>query len=135
MQEELISDYNRKFSPEEFQKRKPAQKAALKNELKNVMANLKSRYGIKVLDDDYLFAMAARKANFTMMQQVNEYREIATKKKNTKNDQKQTAALTLQQDAARRKLLESLFGAYSLFNLVDEKTIAVNPDILQKMMA
>lgn len=129
-----MQEYNKKYSLEEFAKLRPSQRTAFRNELKKLMDSLRKSNAVKVLDDDFLFSVAAAQANFTMMEMVNEYRDLEQRKKNTRGDQKQVNDLSRSQVVLRKKMLETLFGGYTLFNQVDPKTIAVNPEILKVLM-
>jgi len=129
-----MQEYNKKYCLEEFAKLRPSQRTAFRNELKKTMDSLRKSNAVKVLDDDYLFSIAAAQANFSMMQMVNEYRDIMARVKNTRGDVKQVNDLSRSLMQQRKKLLETLFGDYALFNRVDPKTIAVNPDILKVLM-
>lgn len=113
---------------------KPSQRTTFRNELKKTMDSLRKSNAVKVLDDDYLFAITAAHANFSMMQMVNEYRDIMARLKNTRGDVKQVNDLTRSLMQQRKKVLETLFGDYALFNRVDPKTIAINPEILKVLM-
>jgi len=134
MMEDLVLDLNKKFSLEEYTQLKRSQTTVYKNNLKQTIGNLKGRHTLKVLDDDYLFSLAASRANYSMMQMVNEYRELIFKQNNTKDDQKQTSLLQQKKLELRRKMLEALFGAYVLFYGVDKSTIALNPEILNAII-
>lgn len=134
MMEDIVLDLNKKFSLEEYTQLKRSQTTVYKNNLKQTLGNLKGRHTIKVLDDDYLFSLAASRANYSMMQMVNEYRELIFKQNNTKDDQKQTSLLQQKKLELRRKMLEALFGAYVLFYGVDKSTIALNPEILNAII-
>ena len=129
-----MQEYNKKYCLEEFAKLRPSQRTAFRNELKKTMESLRKGNAVKMLDDDYLFAIAAAQANFSMMTLVNEYRDIMARLKNTRGDTKQLNDLTRALMQQRKKVLETMFGDYSLFNRVDPKTIAVNPDILKVLM-
>jgi hypothetical protein len=129
-----MQEYNKKYSLEEFAKLRPAQRTAFRNDLKKLMDSLRKSNAVKVLDDDYLFSVAAAHANFSMMQLVNEYRDLMARLKNTRGDQKQVNDLSRMLMQQRKKVLEALFGDYALFNQVDPKTIAVNPEILKVLM-
>lgn len=129
-----MQEYNKKYCLEEFAKLKPSQRTIFRNELKKTMDSLRKSNAVRVLDDDYLFAITAAHANFSMMQMVNEYRDIIARLKNTRGDVKQVNDLTKSLMEQRKKVLETLFGDYALFNRVDPKTIAVNPDILKVLM-
>jgi hypothetical protein len=135
VQADTIADFNRRFSVEEYDKLKALQKDSFKNDLKKVLVNLKNIYQVQMLDDEYLFSVVSTKANYSHMQLVNEYRDLIFKQKNTKDDAKQSSEINSQKETIRRKLLESIFGSYSLFNRVDEKTIAIKQEILKKMIA
>jgi hypothetical protein len=135
VQADTIADFNRRFSVEEYDKLKALQKDSFKNDLKKVLVNLKNIYQVQMLDDEYLFSVVSTKANYSHMQLVNEYRDLIFKQKNTKDDAKQSSEINSQKETIRIKLLESIFGSYSLFNRVDEKTIAINQEILKKMIA
>jgi len=135
MQDDTISVFNRRFSVEEYDKLKSVQKGAFKNDLKKALVDLKTLCHIQMLDDEYLFSVVSTKANYSHMQLVNEYRDLIFKQKNTKDDAQQSAEINSRKETIRRKLLESMFGSYSLFNRVDEKTVAINQEMLKKMIA
>lgn len=135
VQDETISDFNRRFSIEEYEKLSSLRKHPFKNDLKKALAYLKNICQIQMLDDEYLFSVVSTKANYSHMQLVNEYRDLIFKQKNTKDDAKQSSEINSRKETIRRKLLESIFGSYSLFNRVDEKTVAINHEILKKMIS
>ena len=135
VQDDTISDFNRRFSVDEYDKLKALQKDSFKNDLKKALAYLKNICQIQMLDDEYLFSVVSTKANYSHMQLVNEYRDLIFKQKNTKDDAKQSSEINSRKETIRRKLLESIFGSYSLFNRVDEKTVAINHEILKKMIS
>ncbi len=135
MQDDAISVFNRKFSIEEYDKLKSVQKGAFKKGLKKALEDLKNLCRIQMLDDEYLFSVVSKKANYSHMELVNEYRDLIFKLKNTKDDANQAMKIDLKKETIRRKLLESMFGSYSLFNRVDEKTVAINLEMLKKMIA
>lgn len=135
VQDETISDFNRRFSIEEYEKLSSLRKHPFKNDLKKALAYLKNLCQIQMLDDEYLFSVVSTKANYSHMQLVNEYRDLIFKQKNTKDDAKQSSEINSRKETIRRKLLESIFGSYSLFNRVDEKTVAINHEILKKMIS
>jgi len=132
--EDLLLDLNKKFSLEAYAQLKRSQTVVYKNNLKQTIGNLKGRHTLKVLDDDYLFSLAASRANYSMMEMVNEYREIVFKQNHTRDDQKQTSLLQQRKHDLRRKMLVALFGAYVLFYSVDQSTIALNPEILNTII-
>ena len=135
MQDDTIFVFNRKFSIEEYDKLKSVQRSAFKKDLKKALGDLKSLCRIEMLDDEYLFSVVSTKANYSHMALVNEYRDLIFKLKNTKDDEKQVTEIDFKKETIRRKLLEAMFGSYSLFNRVDEKTVAINQEMLKKMIA
>ncbi|MBL0743567.1 hypothetical protein [Chryseolinea lacunae] len=134
MMEDTLLELNKKFSLEEYKKLKPAQATAFKNNLKQAIGNLKGRHTLKVLDDDYLFSIAATKPSYSMMEMVNDYRELIFKQRNTKDDRAQTNLLQEKKVDLWKKMLEAMFGGYSLFYVVDKSTIAMNQHILNAIV-
>lgn len=131
-----LSDVNSKFSITTFEKLRPGQKITFRNQLKEAIAKLKKDFTIDMMDDDYLFKQAGLRANFTVMQMMTELKELSFRKKTSaiQNDAAQQEALTKMQFDLRKQLTKALFGSEGIFNRVNEKTIAVDQNLFQKIV-
>jgi hypothetical protein len=131
-----LSDVNGKFSLAQYEKLKPNEKLTFKNQLKATIEKLKKSYVIAFMDDHYLFELAGAKANFTIMQMVNDWKELSFRKKTSaiQGDAAQQAELMRKQKEIRVELMKKLFGSADLFNKVNEKTIAIDQAVLQKIV-
>jgi hypothetical protein len=132
---DTLSDLNRKFSLEEYKRLRPANRATFQSDLKKTLAKLKNGYTIKMLEDDYLFSLTATRASFSMMQMINEYREVSHRLGHSWNSAQENAENSRSKREIRDRVLEGLFQSRGLlFNRVDDRTIAVDPDILSQLM-
>jgi hypothetical protein len=132
---DTLSDLNRKFSVEEYKRLRQAHRATFQSDLKKTLAKLKGRYTIKMLEDDYLFSLTATRASFSMMQMINEYREVSHRLGHSWNSAQENAENSRSKREIRDKVLEGLFQSRGLlFNRVDDRTIAVDPEILSQLM-
>ena len=131
-----LSDVNRKFSLDEYQKLRPSQKVTFKQQLKETIAKLKKSYVIDMMDDDYLFEIAGTKANYTIMQMITDWKELAFRKKNSaiQGNAAQQADMIQRQMEVRKELIKTLFGTHALFNKVNEKTIAIDQVMLNTIV-
>ncbi|MBT1708998.1 hypothetical protein KK062_12225 [Fulvivirgaceae bacterium PWU5] len=130
---DTLSDLNRKFSLQEYKNLKPALRVVFKNDLKKAMERLKKGFTIKMLEDDYLFALTATRASFSMMQMINEYREVSHRLGHSWNSAQENAENSRSKREIRDRVLEGLFQSRGLlFNRVDDRTIAVDPEILSQ---
>lgn len=132
---DTLSDLNRKFTLEEYKRLRPAHRTTFQSDLKKTLAKLKNGYTIKMLEDDYLFSLTATRASFSMMQMINEYREVSHRLGHSWNSAQENAENSRSKREIRDKVLEGLFQSRGLlFNRVDDRTIAVDPEILSQLM-
>ena len=131
-----LSDVNGKFSLAQFEKLKPGERVNFKNQLRATIEKLKKSYVVAVMDDNYLFELAGSKANFTIMQMVNDWKELSFKKKTSaiQGNAAQQADLMQKQRHIREELMKKIFGTVDFFNKVNEKTIAIDQVVLQKIV-
>ena len=132
-----LSDMNGRFSLSAFEKLKPKEKQTFKSQLTAAIERLKKSYVIAMMDDQYLFEVAGAKANYTIMQMMNDWKELAFRKKTSaiQHDAAQQADLVQKQREIRKELLTKLFGSHDhLFNKVNDKTIAIDQVKLQKIV-
>ncbi|RAV99454.1 hypothetical protein [Pseudochryseolinea flava] len=131
-----LSDVNNKFSIATFEKLKPGQKVTFRNQLKEAIAKLKKDFTIDMMDDDYLFKQAGLKANFTVMQMMTELKELSFRKKTSaiQHDAAQQEALTKMQIDLRKQLTKALFDSDGIFNRINERTIAVDQNLFQRIV-
>ena len=127
---------NQRFSLSEYQKLKPTQQLSFKNQLKEAIASLKRNYSVAMMDDEYLFNVAETKANYTIMQLMNELKELTFRKKTSaiQGNPAQQAEMVRKQQEIKVQLAKTLFGAHALFNKVDSKTIAIDQTMLRKII-
>jgi hypothetical protein len=131
-----LLDMNQRFSLSEYQKLKPTQQLSFKNQLKDAIAALKRNYSVAMMDDEYLFTVAETKANYTIMQLMNELKELTFRKKTSaiQGNPAQQADMVRKQQEIKVQLAKTLFGAHALFNKIDSKTIAIDQTMLKKII-
>ncbi len=131
---DTILTINNTYSMEKFNLLNHKERSNFKSELSKVITDLKKNFNIKILDDEYVFKLAAERANFKMMEMTNHYRALGEAIKNHRGDEKEIGKLRPEQVKLRMDLIVNLLGSYALLNAVDDQTIALNAEMLSQIM-